>query len=345
MTQEKFQQSRQPINPLSINPNDDPEVIMKKVTEMEKNIPETNITMPGNAPFSVQGNIPPEVVSLFKNQTPQQPTEKPKPTPNNPRLAELLEELKQITGKYDEIQLPSLGKFYANGEAPENGKIHVRPMKGEEEEILGTTRFLKKGVAIQKVFDNCVQERINPGKWLLIDQTYLLIYLRGISHGVSYDVEIRCPNCSHRMEATVHLEQLLVTKCPNDFGPENLQGELPITKYKFKFHLPTIEDETRIDTYREQKKSVSEDTTDDISHWRTALLLDDIAGLVHHDAIMILLRNLPLADITYLKNVMNEIPFGVDTMIGQWCTACNEDFKVELPFGVNFFYPKPRKVN
>ncbi len=368
MSEEKFKQSRKPINPLGINPMDDPKAIMDKINELEKNIPGVDpmtqkmTEQDEDAPFKIEGNVPPEFASLFKKdsraqaqkatqQAQQQSQADTKPRlayTNNPKLNDLLKELKPTIAQFEEIRLPSLSKFYKNEEAPEGGILHVRPMTGQEEEILGTPRFLKKGQAINMIFKNCIKERIEPEKWLTIDRTHLLIYLRGISYGPLYDVEILCPECRNRFEANIDLDALFVNFCPKEFGLENLKGELPVSKFKFSWHLPTVSDENMINNYRDRRQkdlSANENEVDDTFTWRTALLLEEIEGLNEHGPLMTLIENLPIADVAHLRHVLGDIPFGVDTKIGQWCPNCSRDFEIELPIEANFFFPQPKKVN
>jgi len=362
MSEEKFKQSRKPINPLTSM--DDAKSIIEKVDKkiQEENIPSSNPMtdmFKNQLPFAVEGNVPPEFAAMFnKNSRAQvqkatqqaaqaQPDTKPRLAyTSNPKLNDLLGQLKPTIAQYEEIRLPSLSKFYKNEEAPPGGVINVRPMTGQEEEILGTPRFLKKGQAINMIFKNCVKERIDPERWLTIDRTHLLIYLRGISYGPLYDVEIRCPACNDRFEANIDLDKLFVNFCPKEFGLDDLKGELPVSKFKFSWHLPTVADENMINNYRDKRqKDLGENDVDDTFTWRTALLLEEIEGLNEHGPLMTLIENLPIADVAHLRHLLGDIPFGVDTKIGQWCPNCSRDFEIELPIEANFFFPQPKKAN
>ncbi|WP_447516277.1 hypothetical protein, partial [Clostridioides difficile] len=64
-------------------------------------------------------------------------------------------------------------------------------MTGEEEQILATPRFVRKGQAINMIFQRCLKEQFRPEQFLTIDRTYILIYLRGISYSPNYDVEVK----------------------------------------------------------------------------------------------------------------------------------------------------------
>lgn len=386
MTEEKYKQSRKPLNPLEgVNIPDaqaviqriqdmektnsgDPtaEAVMQRVRELGKNVPAvdpmTRYASSGTdtpLPFAVEGKMPPDIAQMFKKdsqataqrQTQEAQIQSTSQGPrlgytNNPKLNELIEGVKASTANYEEIRLPSLSKFYDDSIAPEGGVIHVRPMTGQEEEILSTQRLLKKGHAINMIFNNCCRERINPVKLLTIDRTYLLIYLRGISIGPIYSVELRCPLCANRFDSHIDLDQLPVSSCPPDFSVDNLKGVLPITKYKFSFRLPTVNDETMINNYSDKrsKQAADSNATDDTFVWRTALLLEEIEGLNEHSALMTLIERLPIADVSHLRHIMSDIPFGVETKITQWCPSCNEDFEIELPIEAGFFFPQPKKV-
>ena len=121
------------------------------------------------------------------------------------KLEGLIEEASKSTGVFEEITLPSLGKFYDGNSGPKDGKIHVRPMTGEEEEILATPRFHKKGQAMNMIFNRCMRGNYDVSNWLSADRTYLLIYLRGISYTSDYDVEIKCPECDRRFATAIPL--------------------------------------------------------------------------------------------------------------------------------------------
>src|SRR4051812_28309628 len=76
----------------------------------------------------------------------------------NSKLDELLAGIKETTYRFEEVTFPSLGRFYDDTVAPPDGVIHVRCMTGEEEQILATPRYIKKGQAINMIFRNCVRE-------------------------------------------------------------------------------------------------------------------------------------------------------------------------------------------
>jgi hypothetical protein len=259
-------------------------------------------------------------------------------------LKELLETLKSASGNYEEIQLPSKGKFYDGTDGPSNGIVSLRPMCGEEEQILATPRFVKKGQAINMIFQKCLKEGFRAENLLTIDRTYLLIYLRGISYSPSYEVEIKCPECDSKFSTAIDLNNLFVEYCQDDYGP-SLQDVLPQTKLPFSYRLSTGRDEQEIQDHRERRiKAFGDSAADDTLIYRTALLINDIDGIDNKSELQILLKNLPISDLSHLRNCINEPSFGVDTNVEIVCPNCLAEFSLDLPLEANFFFPRRKKT-
>lgn len=313
--------------------------------------------------FAIQGQVPKEFLAAMQQVNPNAAVNEPKKgfsqmgqAPDKPvarpqsisaasgHLKELLEGLRGSTTIYEEIELPSKGRFYNGDDGPTNGIISIRPMTGEEEQILATPRFVRKGQAINMIFQRCIKENYKPELLLTIDRTYLLIYLRGISYSPSYDVELKCPECDKKFGTTIDLNTLYVEECPDTFGP-NLEDILPTTKLPFSYRLSTGKDEQDINDHRDRRiKAFGDAAADDTLTYRTAQLLNHIDGIENKNELQILLKNLPISDVSYIRNCANEPPFGVDTNIEIICPSCLQDFEVDLPLEANFFFPRRKKT-
>jgi hypothetical protein len=255
------------------------------------------------------------------------------------QLEDLLQKLAEHH-QWEKFEFPSKGKFYAN--IP--GEVHIRAMTGEEEQILATPRWVKKGKAIDMIFRRCIKEPIDTELLLSVDRTHLLIFLRGISYTPEYDVEIKCPNCQMKFAHVIELNDLDVNLCPEDYGPEKLSGTLPASGFKYNFRLATGADEQEIAAYRERRISQWGDQGDDDTLlYRTALLLEDIEGVTMKKELALLLKKLPIQDVAHLRNEINQPPFGVDTTLPILCPSCMEEFKIDLPLETNFFFPKKKE--
>lgn len=274
--------------------------------------------------------------------------EAPKFDPKDVQYKEFKDpEFEAIMGKlagltYDEIELPSKGKFYLRGEGPSNGVLHIRPMTGNEEQILTTPRYVKKNQALNMVFKECIGEQINPDMLLSEDRTFLLIYLRGISYSPSYDVEIKCPQCTKSFQNQIHLNNLMVDMCPDDFGPDDLVDTLPNSGLQVTYRLSTGRDETMVQEHRDQLvKQWGSEVADDSSLFRASLLVQKINTISNQLMIKQILGRLPIGDMAYLRELLNEPPFGVNTKVGIICPHCSHEFEVDMPMELGFFFPKP----
>lgn len=275
---------------------------------------------------------------------PPKPTKSQKKQSNSLQLDELLALTKDHSYIYDEIKLPSMGVFYNGKDGPEDGILHIRPMTGEEEQILAQPRYVNKGVAIDMIFQKCIKQTYRTNEYLSIDRTYLLIWLRGISYGHEYDVEVRCPECGKKFPYTINLSDLDVNYCPATIKPP-LMDVLPKSNFKFTWHFPKGRDESLITNYKDkQAREYGESGNDDSFIYRIALMLDDIEGLSDKTELMILLKKMHIQDVSYLKNLVNEPPFGVDTNCPITCMYCVHDFEVDLPLEAGFFSPRPKKT-
>ena len=260
----------------------------------------------------------------------------------NDSVSELLKRVQPfVEMNFDEITLPSAGKFYDGEDGPTDGVLHVRPMTGKEEQILATPRWVKGGKAMDMIFESCLQEDYDPVNFLSIDRTYLLIFLRGISYTPEYEVEIKCPDCSTKYSSVIHLNELPVDECKSDFGPDKLDDTLPTTGFSFGYRLSTGFDENEVSRHRERKaKWFGDRTTDDTLLFRMASLIDYIEEVDGKKDIQLVLEKLPVSDVNYIRNVVNEPPFGVDTKIPQVCVSCMSEFDIDLPLEANFFFPR-----
>ena len=246
---------------------------------------------------------------------------------------------------YESISLPSKGKFYNGEDGPTDGILHIRPMTGEEEEILATPRFVKKGQAINMIFNRCIKENYDSANFLTQDRTYLLIYLRGISYTPEYDVEVKDPETDQTFATTINLNDLYVDYCDPAFGVDNLQDVLPVTEYKFRYRLAVGRDEQDIQDHRERRAKNFDlsGQADDTLIYRTAHLISEIEGLTDKLEIQTLLKKLPIQDVAYLRTVVNEPPFGVDTKVSITNPYSLRDFEIELPLESNFFFPRAKR--
>lgn len=306
--------------------------------------------------IQITGNIPPELLARMqgKKAEPEAPFVPPAVSQglsnaqqfnqsSNNSLNLILDKLRGQSNVFEEILLPSGGKFYDGTDGPVDGKLHIRPMTGEEEQILATPRFVRKGQAINMIFSRCIREQFKPENLLSADRTFLLIYLRGISYGTEYEVEVKDPNTDRKFTTVINLDELPKDMCPQDFGPD-LEDVLPKSQLPFTYRLSRGKDESEIQEYRERRlKNYGDSATDDTLIFRSAQLVESIADITDKTELQVILRNLPIQDLSYLRSIVNEPPFGVDTKITIVSPLSSEEFEVDLPLESAFFFPRRKK--
>jgi len=324
---------------------------MQQRAGMEIPVVEGEVGVKGTVPAAFQKYM------VDPNQQKRGPQQRPSSTvqtihaptgSNSDIIKEFIAETKQLIENYDEITLPSAGKFYDGQDGPADGKLRVRPMTGNEEKILATPRFVKKGQAVNMIFKNCVAEKFDPEDLLTVDRTYLLIYLRGISYTPDYDVEIKCTECTNKFQTTVNLDTLYCDYCPDDFSETSLTDTLPYTGFRFKYRLSKGRDETLIQEHRDRRvKNFGDSAHDDTLLYRASLLVEWIESpsgqiLTGQGPIQTVLEHLPIKDVAYIRNLLTDPPFGVDTKITLACPLCQNEFSADLPLEANFFFPRTR---
>lgn len=323
-----------------------------------------------SSPAKIMGVVSPEIQKLMREGVrslagndqefqPSQPTRGPTPSASRNLtnstssggdvIKEMLASIKQYTTNYEEITLPSLGKFYNGNDGPTNGVINIRPMTGQEEKIIATPRFIKKGQAINMIFKNCMLEKFDPDQFLSVDREYLLIYLRGISYSPDYEVTTRCPECQTEFNHTINLDTLFMNYCPDDFDGQSLTSVLPKTGFKITYRLARGRDETAILNHRERRiKDWGDATHDDTLIFRASYLIEQMETpsggiLTGQHNIMNVVEQLPIQDVAHIRNLLSDTPFGVDKSVTLVCPSCIRDFHTELQLESNFFFPRTRK--
>lgn len=350
-----FRVDKRPITSSEVNAQDTLNKIQEFRGQIDQPQPNPAVQVSGAIPPAFQqalgmaNPMAPPVQQMPQNQE-RGPKQRPNAAPSfrvtqSSKFEELLSRIKDSTSIYEEIMLPSLGKFYDGSNGPVDGKLHVRQMTGEEEQILATSRFVKKGQAVNMIFNRCMKENFKSENFLTADRTYLLIYLRGISYTPYYDVEVKCPNCDRKFSTTIDLNSLWLDRCPNDFTTVKLHDVLPTTGFNFSYRLSTGSDEQQVQDYRDMriKEFDLSNQSDDTLIYRTAMLINEIEDCSDKHELQLLIKNLPINDVAYLRNVVNDPPFGVDTKVEIPCPGCLQDFEMELPLESNFFFPRGKK--
>ena len=241
----------------------------------------------------------------------------------------------------EQIDLPSKGLFYPADSPLSKGVIEMKYMTAKEEDILSNANFIRQGTVIDKLLQSMIVTPIDFNELLNGDKNAILIAARILGYGKDYDFLWTDPVTGRVEKLTADLTTLepktidesLFTKGKNEFN-----FQLPFSKVTVTFKLLTHGDENKIDKEIKGLEKVnsqgSYDITTRLKHTITAVNGDTDSASVREFCENILAR-----DVKALRDYINKIMPDVNLKIN--ATKANGDVVegVDLPIGINFFWP------
>lgn len=236
---------------------------------------------------------------------------------------------------YEKYQLPSNGVIEG---IPK--EIVIRNMTtAEEKMLLGSSDD-----AFDAIISKCVTEPENfeMGKLISADKHFLLIKLRIISYGPEYHFSYKCPHCNRVSDYKINLDDLEVNYLDEDFEEPYDSFELPKSKDRVSLIIPRVEalDSIRLKAKRWNKKFP--EAIGDIS------LIFGMMANIHSvndktldgSSLQRWVENLPAIDSSFIRNRINKLEVGIDTVIYEECPKCREDLEFPMPMGPEFFHSR-----
>lgn len=263
----------------------------------------------------------------------------------NKTAQEIIAQLKKKQ-QFEEVILPSRNMLYEKYGLEIDKPIHVRPMTIEEEKIISTPRMIRSGQAIDRIFDACIYENIPVGKLLTADRTFLLFYIRGISYGPDYEVDIKCPSCDTQFTEEINLDTLPIEMCSDDFEGE-ISCILPDSQLAIKYKVPNGEDERALSRHRDMmiRGGFRSDAPDDTLVRRNIMLITNIEGITNKIEIEQIVNNIGVKDSNFIREKINNPGFGIITDISMRCNYCYHEWELDLPIDANFFFPRTKRAS
>lgn len=291
---------------------------------------------------------------------------------NEEFIQKLLQTAPEQLIPWEECTLPSKGLYYGW----HDGTIQVRAMGQVAEKILATQRLAQSGQSIDYLFRECCRfpDGFDPSDLLIGDRTFLLYYLRGITHGNIYEFAVTCPNTecgttnTHVYDLN-DLAQTVVWANPS-LGPEPFRVDLPYLSratgrevwvgIRFLRAVDANEMVARRKTLknamarpggvrnrmaarnrsldprqqRDQMQTLDETISDNMEK-----IIVSIMGVQDPFAIRSLIEKLHSQDTAAIREWMRENTPGIDTTVEIECPNCTNSFVIELPITESFFRP------
>jgi hypothetical protein len=215
------------------------------------------------------------------------------------------------------VDLPSKGKFYEGFQG-----VEIKPLTFLDEQKILSNRDPKSDV-VSKLLEKSV-EGVNIDELLSMDKMFLLMKVREVSYGDSYDFNITCPMCSSDIKTSLSLSNHLnMTQVPDDLEDPR------------KVKLPRLGVDAEVRFPRSKEEFFLTDA--DQIYKNMYRFVVSING--NQDPVFIskALKRMHLQDIKKLMAEINKAEYGVNPKFVFECPECTHEETMSIPMNVGFF--------
>lgn len=222
-------------------------------------------------------------------------------------------------------KVPSAGLFGGPTE------VTLRPMTTKEEKIIYTSRDMS---FIEKIVKSCIVEPKNVDIDLLHpnDITYLLYMIRELTFGPNYKQKMQCPYCGLRQDIEIDITEMTYEILDLESLDEKLNVKLPVCGDTVQLKLLSQGDFNHIDEYikRLVRQNKLEDPEGYKYVYRFAKMIKTINGEEKEDIkeVISYVDNLNMRDFGAIKDILQSIPIGINTLNIRKCRNCGEEVEV-----------------
>jgi len=257
-------------------------------------------------------------------------------------LSEILE-----STPHTEVELPSKGLIYPKDNVLSKGKLHIRYLKGEDEEILLSPTHIKNTGFIDLLIKRVVLEPDFNIKDLSVgDKTYIVLASRIASLGDDYIVkEVKCNFCDHVEENVEFKISESLKEAPEIHSPVSnyknvFKTTLPVSGHEVFMKTITGHDTDKLTNMSEKLQNVGQELS---SMHTYSVLIVSSSGLDENASEgekLKYVRDLTMKDTNHLRKFLNEIRMTPDNTIDYKCSKCNTKQEIPISFGFDFFFPE-----
>ena len=238
------------------------------------------------------------------------------------------------------IDLPSGGKTYSKDSPLSAGKLELKYMTTKEEDILTSQNLIKKGVVVDVLLQSLIlTPNVKVEDMLLGDKNGVLVAARILAYGPDYPCEINDPNTGEKMTHTFNLSECQFKELPEDvdYSENKFEYELPIAKKKIEFKFLTGLEEKLVDRDMKGLKKLGQERelSTRYKHMLLSVDGDDKKSTINAFCENMLARD-SIEFRAYLDKVQPDIVLTQDVDMG------GELVPVDIPLGLDFFWPKAR---
>ena len=232
---------------------------------------------------------------------------------------------------HDVVELPSRGKFYANGKS----SIKVGYLTAADENSLLGQRNPEN--IIQNLLRAKIYEpNMDINELLDCDVEAILIFLRNTSFGSKYTFTLRDPKTLKEFETSVTLDELSIKKPTIEPDTKGLfEFKLPKSGKNVKCRLLTIGDTQEISKLED---SYPEGVIVPTVTKRLEKTIIEIDGINDKAQIAQIIQSLPIADSKYIRSTMRDAEPRLE-LERVFTAPSGEKVTSRITFGAEFFRP------
>ena len=232
------------------------------------------------------------------------------------------------------IELPSKGILYPEDHPLSNGTIEMKYMTAREEDILTNQNYIANGTVLDKLLQSLIITKFDYNDLLIGDKNAILIASRILGYGKDYSFTY--DGVEHEVDLSTlenkPLNEVLFSKGVNEFS-----YTLPHSGTKITFKLMDGHLENKIEAEIKGLKKVNKNFYSDLTT-RLKYIITSVEGDSEVKTIRDFIDNYLLArDSRALREYIREIQPDIDLNI--FIEINGESVEIEVPIGVNFFFP------
>jgi hypothetical protein len=244
------------------------------------------------------------------------------------------------------VELPSKGLLYPEDSELAKGTVEIKYMTAKEEDILTNQSYIKNGTVLDKLLKSVIVSKINFDDLLIGDKNAIMIAARVLGYGKDYEVKIETPSGEAQTEiidltaiTNKDIDESLITPGENRF-----KLTLPISKRVIEIKLLSHNDEKYIeDATKTSKKYNRMRGIDNNVTLRLGRMILSVDGNTDQNFIHDFIENYFLSrDVQYVREFISKVQPDVDLTMSFTDQATGEDFELQLPIGLDFFWPGAR---
>jgi hypothetical protein len=253
-------------------------------------------------------------------------------------------DLKRNNFPTEVISLPSKGLLYPEDSPLRSGTIELKYMTAAEEDILTTQSLIKQGVVLDKLFQALIVTPIKYNDLIGADKDAIMIAARILGYGKMYDATCTCPECDKESKTSFDLNTLKEKEFDIQkaemINANEFKFILPASNREVIFKLLTHGDEKKIQLELENLKKTNKSGISKDLTTRLKYIIISVDGNEDKKYISEFVDNELFAqDSRALREHIKSISPGVDFNVDFTCQECFYEGKLNLPVGVDFFWP------